>query len=543
MPAKLHLGPILAFRKHDKENKKWLVSALVVADKGAKLSLASPQAQVSGPVVLKTQGSLQAIRFDLSVPLAAKQQRISYSIAGEDYDFHVPANGSPSRIAYASCNGFSSRKLMQNYQEEEKMNERWLHMQKRHRSIDSLSKLHNDGGWKSGPLHLLLMGGDQVYCDAIFEGGSAEIDKWNTSWWQFWKKDKTKAAFTNTMRAEADEFFFNKAYCHGWSRPSLAWMLARVPTIMMWDDHDIFDGWGSHPEELQQCPVWKGIFASAKSHFEVFQMQTKPGERAPESITDGNSFTRGFHLGSLAILSIDMRSERTMHQVVSGSAWKSVFNWLDELVKNEKERPRHLLVMSSIPVIYAGMRGAEQALALIPGNQELEDDLRDHWCSRLHFNEQVMLVKRLFDFASQCGCRVTILSGDVHVAAWGKVTSSLPEHLRGGRSYASRINQLISSGIVHPPPSAGQAFFIDHLLSGDPPELASGLAAELPNLPGTRARLCASRNWLSLCLDMDKSSPRLWADWWFEDEDEAPLTLVIHPVDWAGQVQEKYSSS
>lgn len=554
MAHTLHLGPVLGFREYDKSANQWRISALIVTDKGAKPVLKAAKAEVASPVVLKTHGSRDALRYDIAVAVKDKQQKIEYSIAGEDFDFHVPANGSPSRMAYASCNGFSSQRLIdqQGYSSEAEMNERWVHMSRRHRSTDEVSKLADEGGWKAGPLHLLLMGGDQVYCDGILEDASPAIREWNSSWWQVWK-DKTKAPFSNDMKSEAADFYFNTAYIsRGWSRPSIKWMLARVPSIMMWDDHDIFDGWGSHPEKLQHCKVWQGIFGIAAENFQVFQLQSKPGTAAPSALTKHSGFTRGFHFGATAILAIDMRSERTMNQVVSEANWKTIFAWLGGLASlPEGERPQHLLVMSSIPVIYASLQGVENLLAAVPGQQELEDDLRDHWCSRLHFNEQVALVKRLFNFAVRCQCRVTILSGDVHVAAWGKVSSSLPEHQAGGQSYASRINQLISSGIVHPPPTAGQAFFIDHLLSGDPPELASGLTADLPNLPGTRARLCASRNWLSLCLDEAKSAedkskngkflPRLWADWWFEGEDHAPLTLVIHPTGWAEHVAEEFS--
>lgn len=172
----------------------------------------------------------------------------------------------------------------------------------------------------------------------------------------------------------------------------------------------------------------------------------------------------------------------------------------------------------------------EAALAAIPGEQELEDDLRDHWCSRLHYGEQCRLIRRLFDFGSKANCRITILSGDVHVAAFGRATSTLPEHAEGASP--ARINQLISSAIVHTPPTLAQAFFIDHVISGDPPKLEAGIIAEMLDIPGTGGRLHASRNWLDLALDSGAAKPpRLWANWWFEGEDTAPATQVIHPRD------------
>ena len=31
-----------------------------------------------------------------------------------------------------------------------------------------------------------------------------------------------------------------------------------MPQVMMWDDHDIFDGWGSYPHALLTCSVFQG---------------------------------------------------------------------------------------------------------------------------------------------------------------------------------------------------------------------------------------------------------------------------------------------
>lgn len=540
MSIKIHLGPVLGFRGCEivEEGRIWKVSALVVVagDHQPKVTVSAGKVE-GGAAELKKHKNLRALRYDLAIPVTNQEQRVKYTVEGTPYSFHVPANGVPLRMAYTSCNGFSRTELISQYTSEEEINERWRHMWERHRSEDVLSELAGDGGWKSGPLHLLLMGGDQVYCDGILEGGSAAIEKWNTTWWALKRGKKTTAPFTPTMKKEAEAFYFEKAYlARGWSSPTMARMLASVPTFMMWDDHDIFDGWGSHDEKLQNCPVWKGIFDVAREHFEVFQLQTRPGDPAPGGITPGRGFSRGFHLGRIAIVAPDMRSERTKHKVLSEENWNSIFLWLHQLLKKPvAERPEHLIFMSSIPVVYASLRFAEQALAVIPGQQALEDDLRDHWTSRLHFNEQVRLLRRLFDFSAASGCRVTIVSGDVHVAASGYVTSSLPEHQIG---YAKRINQLISSGVVHPPPTAGQAFFIDHLLSGDPPDLVTGMNAELPNLPGTRSRLRARRNWLSFNLDTEGKKRRLWADWWFEGEDDAPLTFVVHPVDWGKEDEE-----
>lgn len=41
-----------------------------------------------------------------------------------------------------------------------------------------------------------------------------------------------------------------------------------------WDDHDIFDGWGSYPPHLQNCSAFGQVFRLAKKMYAAFQMHT-----------------------------------------------------------------------------------------------------------------------------------------------------------------------------------------------------------------------------------------------------------------------------
>ena len=73
-----------------------------------------------------------------------------------------------------------------------------------------------------------------------------------------------------------------------WGWEPLARLMAHTPSYMMWDDHDIIDGWGSHSAELHHSPVFQGLFQVAKAAFELFQRQmlgapppaTLPGQTA-----------------------------------------------------------------------------------------------------------------------------------------------------------------------------------------------------------------------------------------------------------------------
>ena len=57
------------------------------------------------------------------------------------------------------------------------------------------------------------------------------------------------------------------------SAAQLFFLICAVQT-MTWDDHDIFDGWGSYPDGLQNCPVFQGCYQAARRFYLLFQQHT-----------------------------------------------------------------------------------------------------------------------------------------------------------------------------------------------------------------------------------------------------------------------------
>ena len=94
---------------------------------------------------------------------------------------------------------------------------------------------------------------------------------------------RIKQPFTEKMRSLVDQFYA-QVYVARWSQAEPARVFAQVPSIMMWDDHDIFDGWASYEAELQQCDVYRGIFATAREYFALYQLQLARDETHPLSI-------------------------------------------------------------------------------------------------------------------------------------------------------------------------------------------------------------------------------------------------------------------
>ncbi len=144
----------------------------------------------------------------------------------------------------------------------------------------------------------------------------------------------------------------------------------------------------------------------------------------------------------------------------------------------------------------------------IPGQQELEDDLRDHWRHRAHNQERLRLIHKLLKFANDKICRVTIISGDVHVGASGIIEANKNGN---GNNSTGIINQLISSAIVHPPPPTIVNIVLENLSNEN--QINREIISELVEFPETGERFIQSRNWLSLRLDNKDLEERIRVEW------------------------------
>jgi hypothetical protein len=208
--------------------------------------------------------------------------------------------------------------------------------------------------------------------------------------------------------------------------------------------------------------------------------------------------------------------------VLSPQSWEAVYTWLE---LEEQQDSTHVLLLSSIPVVHPDFSTLENLLRILPGQQELEDDLKDHWHSHTHGQERLRMIHRLLDWSAKAKKRITLLSGDVHVAAIGVIESDRSDAPINART----INQLTSSGIVHPAPPAIALFYLEHV--GDRVEQVDrGITTRMITFPGTPRRFIGVRNYLSLEPDRPATVDyRIWANWWIEGE-SVPYTKVIHPV-------------
>ncbi|MEA2898470.1 MAG: hypothetical protein QOJ84_4085 [Bradyrhizobium sp.] len=525
----LLMGPVLSFRGCGGDN--WNLTAVVVAK--ADPGPLTAGGQSLQPEILWEHKNGTAFRYTFAFPMGAAEATRTYSVDGKDFEVHVPAIGQAPRMAYASCNGFSSTKLMKQVDDN---NYLWTTMARKHGLPDASAQKDGPEVKQAAPYHLLLLGGDQVYADEMWETVPAMKDWAEKSW-----ADGNKAKASDQMRKALDTFYFD-LYVKRWRQPEVRQMMARVPAIAMWDDHDLIDGWGSYPVERQNCDVYGAIWNSAAKAFVVFQQHLKDGERRPGTIGQADpgwwkqpstpdkptenrtgAFSFAYQVAGITILAIDMRSQRTSEtQVIGAAHWKEIYDWIGGLASADVS---HLLVMSSIPVVYPGFDTLESLLGFIPGHQDLEDDLRDHWNSKPHKAERVRMVHNLLELPKK-QIRPTLISGDVHVAALGVVESTRADDIKGDAEAV--VNQLISSGIVHPGPGGVVVFALRHLFDSED-ELDRNIIARMVQFPGSQAKFIGQRNYLSIEPDAGIARPRLWCNWLAEKE-RFPYTKVVHPL-------------
>lgn len=498
-------GPILGFR--GQQSQQWRVAIMVAHEGGTTPGALSygERGQASAPAVQPSPigevGGAAFFAYEIAIAMQAAERIIEYGFAGESgrWTFAVPGNGQPLRIAYGSCNGFSVPGDMKKIGDK---NAVWRTLVAEH---------------ARQPFHMLLMGGDQIYADQLWDvvpglRGFNDLPR----------RQRVATPAGPSLRSDIEQFYV-ATYRDRFAQPPVAEAFASIPTIMMWDDHDIFDGWGSYSDEEQASPVFRTIFEAARSAFALFQLQSNPQSPSWPALPGLSGFNTLLRIGTVGLLVLDLRSERTQRQVVAPQTWNAVFDTLDRT-----DGLRHLLVMSSIPVVHPDLSFAERVLAVVPGQvgeQGNEDDLHDQWASYNHRTERLRLVHRLLDFADAKGTRVTILSGDVHVAALGAIESTR----RPVRWLQSNvINQLTSSPLVHPTPPRIMRYFLEQI-GGEVKEMDFNIRAQMLFFPGTNYRFIAARNWLSVEFD---DRDRIWANYHIEGETDR-LTKVVHPCERA----------
>jgi hypothetical protein len=469
---------VLCFR--GLQNGSWQLTALVVRAEGGeppRLHLSEPHPPVTGePFAARMGHSLW--RYDFRLPLGESERIVTYGVGEPRWEIHLPAASGPLRIAFTACNGSEGERTGSS---EPGRNDLWQQLGDEH---------------ARRPSHLIIHGGDQLYADSVWD----EVEGL-ARWRRLRAQRRLEAPFTAELAKEVGDYYFRR-YVWLWEQAELQPLLPSIPSLMMWDDHDIFDGFGSHDPEWQACPVFQGIYAAAREQFALFQLAARPDDLPPFGFTDRSGGHYGWSYGILdgiGVIAPDLRSERSLEHIIGERGRRALPAMLEEL-----SDCRHVLFLSTVPLLNAHEPWFERFYETIPGYQYFQLDIRDQWRSIHHRVEWLRLLHQLFAFAERTGARITALSGEIHLGA-------LAFAERRGR----QIWQLTSSGIVHPPPPPAMVAFLDWLSTGPAEEIEPGLELKLCEIPGHGKRFLGKRNWLAL--ELSPSSAALSATWHTRD--------------------------
>lgn len=500
MQNKLMLGPLLGL-----ETGNYYTVVFVTANSSTAPVKRAEVLFNSVAAVAEKIGSIYAgevWRAEIQLPSFAEPQRIQYQIQCDgrpfysqqnvcSWAFYLPAQSEKPKFAYASCNGFSDLKLMNTTAEP-------------YRLWQDMAALHSHS---AQPFSLLLLGGDQLYADSIWTEVK-QLQQWN----ELGLADKIKRQASAELKKRIQRFY-SELYLSRWNQPQVASMLAAIPSLMMWDDHDIFDGWGSYPEQLTNCAVYQAIFAAAKSHFELLQIRGRQNRGLLAGHNAGGllpHYSMHLQFHGYHILALDNRSERSLQQVMSDSQWQDVALALEQCKSGD------LLLMTAVPVVYRDFSSAEKIVDSTPWEEEVTDDLKDHWRAKEHQGERQKLIMRLLDNARIRKAKTVLLSGDVHVGCLGVIRDK-----RDGT--VLNMHQVVSSGIVHPAPTYIQWLGILAITNDHTEYLDENktISADILKPYGANQYIRA-RNFVTL---QEGTDHKLWVNWIVEGKDKPAYPL------------------
>ena len=319
------------------------------------------------------------------------------------YKIIIPALGSNINILYTSCN--------QNYQKDV-----WTKIKSQH---------------ENSPYHINIGGGDQIYeINDIYPNGIFRL-KSLKKWLELENNNRCKANFTKEMATEVDEYYLSNYYNKFFKSPEHVNILPNIPGIYMWDDHEIFDGYGSYPDYIQNCPIMTNIFKIAKKYFCMFQLHM-------DIIDPTINSTSFYKLDNTLLINIDTRSNRTIHKIIPDTIYGEIFKRI------KQTDATNILLNVSTPFIYIDGDIVQnlvkesivfKSLPMFKKNfnmfriPEMMDDLVDSWSDSNHIDERHYFISNLFKLIEDKSknkpqdkaTNIYVITGDVHVGGYGEI--------------------------------------------------------------------------------------------------------------------------
>lgn len=452
--------------------------------------------------------------FALAVPISEQESRWEYSVSDVSYQYEakltsgarsfvVPARSQSMRMMFHSCNGFSAGTDTSQWAGGPVL---W----------NDVIRVH-----ETKPFHVMIGGGDQIYNDGVRVGGP--LSEWTSianpkkrREYPFGAKlrdDCDAYYYKNYVEWYNTEPF---AQANGQIPQLNIWDDHDIiDGFGSYTDHfmkcPVFRGIGSIA--FKYYCLFQHHLPPPRSTFTTDSPETTHGLGLDGPGIDAHQLTDtyiaktdqglddSFIIGSkpgpymeersrsiyarlgarVAFLGIDARTERTRHQVNYPETYDLLFDRLEREFTSAQDGIRHLILLLGVPIAYPRLSWVENLInsPLIgpirvlnkrfgfagglfnkfDGQVEILDDLDDHYTAHAHKAERKALIQRLQDFAKKHSARVTILGGDVHLAATGRFYSKPQRDLPSEKDHRYMAN-VISSAITNKPPPQVLANFL-----------------------------------------------------------------------------------
>ena len=470
------MGPYYQFLTTDLETMQWIGSVLIfrhVSCDQPKMEFTSAvKIEYDWEILYENIFDMRAYRMNLriEIPGGEGDEKIVWQIDWGDFlssgAFHIARYDQKWRGGFFSCNGYDA-----STPKEEALNLNYDNV------WNHLHSIH-----EKSPLHLLVWGGDQCYNDFVLEDVPF-LHEWTQMPWD----ERWTYEFDESSRKIAERYYFNTYAEHWECRPEMKHALASIPGLMMWDDHDIFDGAGSYPPLLHQSPIMQGLFGMAQKMRLLFQHHTTPKKAREHGLFGYHGHNFLARCGpNIVILGADGRTERNDTTVQHEKTWDMIFDKLEKDVRGAK----HLIVLFPVPFSFVRFGYVENVLEFFKnmalkwnrvakleyvfqyfkksayekskvsaveqlnsvfGLPEMYDDLLDEWTHDSHLEERNTTLQRFQNLAQNNKIRVTFFSGDVHCCGVSQFRTR-PSNPLSATEDPRLIYQIISSAIVNKPP-------------------------------------------------------------------------------------------
>ncbi|RON34435.1 hypothetical protein BK661_10170 [Pseudomonas frederiksbergensis] len=305
---------------------------------------------------------------------------------------------------------------------------------------DPFNANNSHGAWplfldraNNANIRFVIGGGDQVYVDC-------QDNKYFPDIWEWLQDNKDELVKTYARNGKLHPpsldiyllSLYRWYYRVYWKFPHMQEIFSRIPQYMIWDDHEIMDGWGSRTDkerldilsryfknddpEIDQQLVNSMWNAARTAYFEYAHSHNPPTNidksvlKTPEKCIWDYDFTKG----TTPFYVLDLRGhhnvENPRNRLLGDAQVDRFVAWLDTEPVNKS---KVVFVVSPVPFVHW------KSIVLTAGSliDSLRDDLLDEWDHPTNHDERNFVLERIFAALNAEGRTLVFLSGDVHCAA------------------------------------------------------------------------------------------------------------------------------